>query len=390
MSIASSLASRVNADAPSRPIGVMRVIIGSGALLKLILLAPLVFRLADPAFLQAPYWVGVPRLSHASAIALCVVWAVSATAFLLGVRTRVAGAILTMTLGAVLFLDQQLWSNHLYLLTLLVFLVTAADSGASVSFDARRHGIREHVSAGMVMLIGLQLSVVYFYTAVAKVTPAYLSGTVLRWNIQWFPWAGHIPTRLLVAAAVFSIAVEIFLSIGIWIAAARPFVFVLGAGLHAFTVTSLEPSLRPELSVFALITLSMYLPFVNASPQSRTVVWDDNCTFCRTWVRWFRRLDWLRVHRFVGSSDPEILRSTGISREEADRAIQLVSASERLAGFAAVRAILEVLPVSFLWAPVLRLPPIVRLGDRGYEYVASRRMCRISIDEGVPRRRSDA
>jgi predicted DCC family thiol-disulfide oxidoreductase YuxK len=386
MSITSSLASLVSVDVPSRPIGVMRVIVGSAALLKLMLIAPLLFRLADPAFVQAPYWVGVPRLSRASAVALCVVWAVSSTSFLLGARSRVAGGVLTITLVAVLFLDQQFWSNQFYLLTLLLFLLTAADSGASVSFDAHHDGIREHVSAGMVMLICLQLSVVYFYTAVAKVSAGYLSGAVLRWNFQWFPWAGHVPTRLLVAVAILSIAMEIFLSIGIWVAAARPFVFVIGAAFHVFTVTSLEPSLRPELGVFAVITLSMYLPFVNASPQRRTVVWDDNCTFCRIWVRWFRRLDWLRVHRFVGSSDPEVLRSTGVSQDETDRAIQLVSSDERLAGFAAVRAILEVLPISFLWAPILRLPVIGRLGDRGYKYVAARRLCRISIDEGVPKR----
>jgi len=387
MSMTSSLASLLNADRPSRPIGVMRVVVGAGALLKLMLTAPPVFRLADPAFLQAPYWTSVPRLSSAAALAICMVWGVSATAFMLGARTRVAGAILTMTLAALLVLDQQFWSNHLYLLTLLVFLLTAADSGASLSFDACRHGTREYIPAGPVLLICLQLSVVYFYAAVAKISDAYLSGVVLRRNFQWFPWADRIPSRLLVAAAFFSIAMEIFLAIGIWFVATRPFVFVLGAGFHLFTVSSLTPSLRPQLGVFALITVSMYLSFLNAWPQERTVIWDDNCRFCRTWVRWFRRLDWLRVHRFVRSSDPEVLRSTGTSQEEADRAIQLVSPKERLAGFAAVRAILEVLTVSFVWAPILRLPVITQVGDRCYAYVASRRVCRIDIGD-VQRRPS--
>jgi predicted DCC family thiol-disulfide oxidoreductase YuxK/uncharacterized membrane protein YphA (DoxX/SURF4 family) len=386
MSITSSLASLLNTNVPSRPIGVMRVIVGSAALLKLTQMAPLLFRLADPAVLQAPYWEGVPRLARASAAAISVVWAVSATCFVLGARTRVAGGVLTMTLVVALLVDQQSWSNNLYLLTLVVFLLTAADSGASLSIDARRNGIREHVPAGMVNLLRLQLSIVYFYTAVAKVSPGYFSGAVLRASFQWIPWAGYIPRRVLVAAAVFSIAMEFFLSIGIWVAATRPAVFVIGAAFHAFTVVFLPPVWRIELGAFALVTLSMYLTFVNASPQTRTVIWDDNCTFCRTWVRWFRRLDWLRVHRFVGSSDPEVLREGGISQDEADRAIQVVTSDERLAGFRAVRAILEVLPVSFLWAPILRLPVVGRLGDRGYEYVASRRMCRTSIGEDVPRR----
>jgi predicted DCC family thiol-disulfide oxidoreductase YuxK len=378
MSMTPSPASLLNAAFPSRPIGVMRVIVGCAALLKLTQMAPLLFRLADPALLQAPYWAGVPRLTRASAVAICVFWAVSATSFLLGARSRVAGGILSVTLVAVLLMDQQLWSNNLYLLTICVFLVTAADSGASLSIDARRNGIREYVPAGMVNLIRLQLSIIYFYTAVAKVSAGYLSGAVLRSSFRWIPLAEHIPRRLLVVAAILSIAMELFLSIGIWFAATRPFVFVIGAAFHVFTVVSLPPVWRIELGAFALVTLSMYLPFVNAPPQSRTVIWDDKCTFCRTWVRWFRRLDWLRVHRFVGSSDPGVLREHGISQDEADRAIQVVSSDKRLAGFPAVRAILEVLPVSFLWAPILRLPLVGRLGDRGYEYVAFRRMCRTS------------
>jgi predicted DCC family thiol-disulfide oxidoreductase YuxK len=386
MSMTSSLAPLLTADVPSRPIGVMRVIVGSAALLKLTQMAPLLFRLADPLFVQVPYWASVPRLSRASAAAISVFWAVSATSFLLGARSRVAGGVLTVTLVVVLLVDQQSWSNNLYLLTLCVFLLTAADSGASLSIDAVRNGVREHVPAGMVNLIRLQLSIIYFYTAVAKVSAGYLSGAVLRASVRWIPWAGYIPRRVLVAAAILSIAMEIFLSIGIWFAATRPFVFVIGAAFHAFTVVSLTPAWRIELGAFALTTLSMYLPFVNASPQRRTVIWDDSCTFCRTWVQFFRRLDWLNVHRFIGSSDPEVLRSNRISQDEADRALQLVSSEERLAGFAAVRAILEVLPVSFLWAPVLRLPPIAWLGDRGYAYVASRRMCRITLGEDVTRR----
>jgi predicted DCC family thiol-disulfide oxidoreductase YuxK len=385
MSMTPSLASLLNADTPSRPIGVMRVVVGSAALLKLTQIAPLLFRLADPALLHAPFWASVPRLSRASAVAISAFWAVSAIGFLLGARSRVAGGVLTASLVVVLLVDQQTWSNNLYLLTICVFLLTAADSGASLSIDARRKGTREYVPAGMVNLLRLQLSIIYFYTAVAKISAGYLSGAVLRASFRWMPWAEHIPRRLLVAAALFSIAMEIFLSIGIWFAATRPFVFVIGAAFHAFTVVSLPPAWRIELGAFALVTLSMYLPFVPASPQTRTVIWDDNATFCRTWVRWFRRLDWLRVHRFVDSRDPGMFRETGIAHDGADRAIQVVSSTERLAGFPAVRAILEVLPVSFLWAPVLRLPVVGWLGDRGYEHVAARRMRRAGGGDDVPR-----
>jgi predicted DCC family thiol-disulfide oxidoreductase YuxK len=104
------------------------------------------------------------------------------------------------------------------------------------------------------------------------------------------------------------------------------------------------------------------------------VVWDDGCGFCAGWVRWFRRLDWLGVLRFVPISG---LAASGlpVSPDEAVRAVQLVTGSRVHAGFAAVTRVAEALPVSFLWAPLLRLPPIAAVGEVLYRRVAIRRTC---------------
>jgi predicted DCC family thiol-disulfide oxidoreductase YuxK len=110
-------------------------------------------------------------------------------------------------------------------------------------------------------------------------------------------------------------------------------------------------------------------------PHVRLVVWDDHCSFCRVWITWFQRLDWLRLHRFVGASDPAAYLDAGITPEEADVALQVVGPAGKAAGFEAVRTILEALPVSFFWAPLLRLPPVRWAGDRVYRAVARRRRC---------------
>ena len=92
-------------------------------------------------------------------------------------------------------------------------------------------------------------------------------------------------------------------------------------------------------------------------------------------MTWLRRLDWLRVHRFEGSSRPEALAEAGVTAEEASDEIKLRVGSRTLGGFAAIGAILESLPVGFLWARALTLPPINWLGAAAYRRVAQRRHC---------------
>jgi predicted DCC family thiol-disulfide oxidoreductase YuxK len=139
------------------------------------------------------------------------------------------------------------------------------------------------------------------------------------------------------------------------------------------------------LSIFAALMFALYLLFLDAEPRSRLVIWDEQRSFCTVWIRWFARLDWLRVHRLVGSSVPSVLARAGVDRAEADAVIHLVAADgRRAAGFGAIRSILESLPVSFLWAPLLRFPPAERLGDRAYAAVAARRSGRALVARSRP------
>ena len=114
------------------------------------------------------------------------------------------------------------------------------------------------------------------------------------------------------------------------------------------------------------------------SEPMRTVIWDSHCSFCSRWVTLFRFLDWFRLHRFVGSSEPGAFDDTRVTPEMADRAIQLLTPKRRAEGFDAVRRILAVCPLTFWTAPILWLPPVHHLGNRAYVAVAARRTCRIN------------
>jgi predicted DCC family thiol-disulfide oxidoreductase YuxK len=105
------------------------------------------------------------------------------------------------------------------------------------------------------------------------------------------------------------------------------------------------------------------------------VVWDDGCGFCAGWVRWFRRLDWIGALQFVPRS-ALAGASLPVSEEAATEALQLVFPSGRVrSGFAAVVGVAELLPLAFLWAPLLRLPFVAAVGERVYRRVAARRTC---------------
>ncbi len=370
----------------SRPVGILRVAIGAAALLKALNLWGPVARTTQPAFLDLPHFGWVPHPPAGLVPLLMGLWILAALAFTVGFRTRAAGSLLTAILVYVLLLDQQLYSNHLYLLAILVFLLTLADAGACASVDAIGRGTRERVPGWPVLLLKLQISIVYGYAVIAKLNASFVSGSVLATHLRpdgplTVP-APLVTFPVMYALSLVALFTEGFLAVALWLPRARRSAFAVGLALHLGMVVMLSPPF--ELTIFALETLALYILFVDASVASRIVVWDDSCTFCGGWVRWFRRLDWLAAHRFLGLSDPEAYRATGVSREEAAGALQLVSAEGRASGFDAVRGVLETLPASFLWAPYLAIPPIRKMGRRAYRAVARRRRCPITAGAAHP------
>jgi predicted DCC family thiol-disulfide oxidoreductase YuxK len=337
---------------------------------------PALLRLAAPGIIAVPYLDWTPRVGFGLAWVLIAVWVASVTALMLGWHGRAAGVVLTATLASVLVLDQQLYSNHLYLMATACGLLTLADSSAAISLDARREGERSTVTAWPVWLLRMQVSIVYAFTALAKLNPDFLSGSVVASYLRRSgplavpdAWRSFEPMFIL---SLLAVGAEAFLVFALWPKRWRPAGFVVGLGLHLFITIWLDPPF--QLLAFSILMLSLYLVFLPTAPGQRVVVWDDGCGFCATWVRWFRRLDWLRALRFVSRSE---LAGSGlpVTEEAAARALQLVTPRRVHGGFAAVARIAEVLPVSFLWAPLLRLRPVAAIGEAVYRRVALRRSC---------------
>jgi predicted DCC family thiol-disulfide oxidoreductase YuxK len=374
------VSAQLDEEVNSRIAAVIRWGVGLAIGLELISVSPHLLALTRSDVLRTPYFGPAQPLEPAIAIGLVILAAVSLVAFTIGVFTVPAGVVLAATLAAFMAVDQQLYSNHLYLMVLLVGLLVAARPGRALSVDALRDGEQSSSPALPLLLIRGQISIVYLFAALSKLNATFLSGTVLNSHLRADGPLG-LPSEwrvfeVMAALSVITILLELALAVGLWIPRWRRSVMTLGLMLHLGILFWM--TLPLQLTAFALVMWSGYLAFLAPARGSTTVVWDDSCDFCRGWVTWFRRLDWLGALRFVplsGLPQPGI----GVRPDDAAAAMHAVNDASTTSGFRAVIQILGVLPISFLWAPLLEIPPIRAVGDRAYRAVALRRTCRLPV-----------
>ena len=348
-----------------RPLALTRILVGVAALLMVREYHGVLDRIADGG-LSVPAFGWSPDVTGDYVTLFGLIGSLSAVALILGLYGRVA-ALLTSTAGAVvLATDQQLYSNHLLLLVLLALYLSFSDPDHA--WGVRQRGVGEPVPLWPQLLLMAQVSTMYSWTGIAKMTDSWLSGRVLEAS-----WSGRLPfpESMFPALAVFTIAVELFLAIGLWFRRTRGAAFVIGFGLHTAIVLSLIGGARLLMS-FGLLTMSTYPLFLQRGLEHRTVIWDRNRSVGATWVRLFKKLDWFQLHDFRGSEPAAFTGTTGTEAQEM-KALQLVAeGGEHHQGFDAVRKILEACPATFLIAPVLGLPPVRVVGGRVYARVAAR------------------
>ena len=248
--------------ADARLLAYARILVGVSAVAAAFELWRLLPRVLDPLVIQLPYALAVPRLPKAALPIFIGVWLLVALAFTSGFKTRLAGALLTAMSWYTLLLDQQTYSNHFYLLCLLMLLVTLADSGAALSIDALTRGTRKTVAGWPVMLLKLQASIVYGFSALAKLTPQYLSGDVLAATMKQPGWL--MQTSGVSLLAVSAIVVELFIAFGLWSSRLRVAAVIAGVALHVFIFATLDSS-RLSLGMFALEMFALYPLFFQRS-----------------------------------------------------------------------------------------------------------------------------
>ena len=264
----------VHERANPEPLGIARILIGINAVFASLETWRMLARVLTPTVVKIPFLSWLPVLPSSALRIFIALWLIAALLFAFGWKTRLSGAVLSLETGYALLMDQQTYSNHLYLLFLVTLLLTIADSGAAWSLDARRLATRTDVAAWPILLLKFQITIVYVFSALAKITPAYLAGEILRQSLKQGGWL-TVPmswrsSTTLSALAVMSIAAELFIALGLWSRRLRVFAILAGIGFHVLILALLDSS-RLSLAIFALDMFAVYLLFVDAALRQRSI-----------------------------------------------------------------------------------------------------------------------
>jgi vitamin K-dependent gamma-carboxylase len=128
------------------------------------------FHFTWPAFWFVAPWPGVGMYVH------FVVLALAALGMAAGYRYRICAVVFLLAFSFVELIDQAVYLNHYYLITLLAFLLAILPADRAYSLDARRRSELQskQVPAWVLGALRLQIGVVYFYAGVAKLNHDWL------------------------------------------------------------------------------------------------------------------------------------------------------------------------------------------------------------------------
>ena len=252
---------------PAAPLARLRICLGLVVALKAWQVWTLIPALVAPLAIRVPYFAGfVPGNRLLTGLAVGI--GIAGLCMAAGLFSRPAATAASLGLPLVLLADQQLYSNHLYLLILLSVLLAVSDSGAALSFDAIfRSTRREWVASWPNTLFRAQLSIVYGFAALAKINESYLSGEALR-SFTSKPWATGWPDALFIALSLGSIVGELFVACGLWWEPVRRWAVVVGLGLHVGMIALVDHPLL--LVIFAAEMLLLYPLFFTEQVTTAT------------------------------------------------------------------------------------------------------------------------
>jgi predicted DCC family thiol-disulfide oxidoreductase YuxK len=358
----------------ARPVGWVRILVGVDCIVRGLEAWRILERVLAPENLRLPYvpWAVAP--SHHFLPAYILAWVVAAAAFAVGWHTRIAGALLCALMGYVLVVDQQTYSNHLYLLTLIVLLLTIADSGRGVSVDARRRG-PSTIAAWPVTLLKLQVSIVYIFAALSKINVIYLSGAVVYLNLQPSLKAlvgGYAATStVMMIVAVLSVLVELWLAVALWSPKWRSRAVSVAIAFHLGLVFSLTWDLSVQLAVFTIAMMSLYVLFFDHVPHRLTVYFDSSCGVCTWVISWFVSRDQQKIITAISAADRVAFRHDTSGFDLAKSVLVIdEETGERLTQSRAFAAMVKGLPAAYQLLRVLALPGFVLVSDAAYRLIA--------------------
>jgi len=252
----------LTARRPATALGVCRIAVGLAALARGLKSGRDLYLLhSDPDVVPARAFDWVPAMDSVWQIALFGgLWVVAAIGLTLGYRARVCAAVVLVAAVAQQAFDQSFRAHHMDFLVVVLLLVAISESDAAVSIRAwRDKSLPRDVTAWPVWLLQVQLSIVYFYTAAAKLNAPFLTGQVLLDRLA-LPDFARDPAVIAVVATG-TVGLEFYLAFALWVPRTRPFALAMGLVFHC--VVPLLLGIYAGLVVFSLLVFGIYVLFLD-------------------------------------------------------------------------------------------------------------------------------
>lgn len=239
-----------------RPIALARILLALALPFVAIEATGVLSRIASGR-LQYPVWDFIPAPTVFTVNIFFLSTLLASLSLLFGLYTAVAaGSAAAMLAGALLW-DQQTYSSHHLLLTLLLGYLAFARSDARWSIKARKSPEIVPVPWWPQFLMLTQVSVLYCFAALSKINPLFLPGEKLA-SVMWV----ELPAVVYPVIAVGTVGTELFLAVALWIPRVRVVAVCVGVLLHLCIVILLT-DLTEILFAFALATTSTYWLFLS-------------------------------------------------------------------------------------------------------------------------------
>lgn len=309
-------------------------------------------KLYDDHFWHA-YATWVPAPSGEVWALLLWVGMLSAVLMSLGVLTRLSTTVTFLVVAGNLLLSETHFRHNRAFLAILLFGLALLPTGRTRSFDAwwrrRRHlaALRPEALLWPLVMLRVQVSLVYFASGFSKlVDPDWLGGLVLwdrvvRYQHVIHPapgWAVDLLTwrPLFYVVAPVAVVTELFLAVGLWLPRTRL------VAIRVAIVFHLAIELGARVEVFSLAAIAALVIWVTPARRERVIRLGGRTRSAWVLARAVPLLDWFDRFTIEPScpEDPDVVM---VDRD-----------GTTLHGRAAVRGIVERLPVTFPLAPLAR------------------------------------
>ena len=248
---------------------IVRLLFGLLMLPQVFSLVPHVHDLAQSTIVfHYPGLDFIEAYSHQLIDVLAAFAVAGATLLALGIIPRIGAFVFMCCFGYLFLIDMSFYNNHYYLWCLISFLYTVSDTHKSISvIDVFKNNTNKTIHIVNYAVLGLLISIVYFYGGVAKINPDWLQGYPMRLvtSGRGYPFPDALGLFLSYGGLVFDLAIPFLL----WI---KPKAWYIAIPYFAFHTSNY---FMFNIGEFPLVMMAAWLLFPTLATYGAKNVFRD-------------------------------------------------------------------------------------------------------------------